>query len=249
MNNDNPYQPPETTEVASALPMEVHPGALRKTRVGLFSVYYGICAVLLGVVVGMLVMFAGGGVAWMGILAAILLIGGVFGGSLAILAGQIMCLTVPQESGARSYVQTTVALQGLSIVLGFVSMAAVMFAGVSGNGDATSMVGITSNVVSVINGILGLASSICFVLFLKKLAQHIRRVDLASSASTILKMVVAVVAIYFIMLSSLVSAVFLGGGEFGLVIGIFALVFLVLALATFIKYANLVLYLARAIPS
>ena len=105
-----------------------------------------------------------------------------------------------------------------------------------------------SILLSFANSILALVGYICFLFFLKHLSLFIQRPDLAITSSTVVKlMIVCAVTLFALPFVMGFSAIALGGAIFA-VIGIVMLVWLLLCLVTFIRYANLVGYVARAIP-
>ncbi len=246
----NPYQTPAFNEDEMPIPPTPGTQGLKTTRTGLFAIYYGICAVLLALVGGFLLavlgasMGVGMAVAAIGVLAGL----AVLGGYVSIFVGQILCLTVPQESGGKGYVQIAVAMQALSILLAVGGGITMGVMETSGSVDP-SLTDAGSSVLNFVNSLLGIIGYICFLYFMKHVALFIGRHDLASSSSDVMKMIIACAVMLFVVpFIGVVGAFFVGGMSLVL-FGVLSLVLLITLLITFIRYANLVGYLARAIPS
>lgn len=248
----NPYQSPAFSEAERPDPPAANTRRLKTTRAGLYTVYYGICAVLFAIGVGILLGILGDsiGIPVLMILAEVVAIAAGFGGSIAILVGQILCLTVPRESGGKGHVQIAVAIQASSILLAIGSQVTTAMMLASGSVDPTLFL-IGSIILGIVNYVMVLVGYVCFLYFIKNLALYIGRTDLASSSSTVMKLMIAVAAMLFvfpvmaILLSIAVPAI---GRLGGIGIMLIMLIIAITLLITFIRYANLVGYLARAIP-
>lgn len=254
MSIENPYQPPETIDSVGQPPTsEVNWLELRTTRSGLFAVYYGICAILLGAGGGMIGGLIGGAMdmPFIAVSSVVLLLVGILGGSLSMLVGQIMCLTVPSRSGAKGFVQAAVGLQVFSFLLGVVGFVLAFYFVASpnpGGGPPIAMI-LSSNALALLNGVLGLVSFVCFLYFLRNTARFINRPDLEGSATSVLRLVATLVVLYFVVIGLMIFATIGLGASMGILMVILVLGVAILALVTFLKYANLVVYLARAIPT
>jgi hypothetical protein len=237
-NQENPYASPHTDP---QLPMGTEgsplasPG-LQRTATGLGLIYYGILLLLLGIVIGMI---AGIVVAVNGLKGNIVLFplvlagGGAFLGSLMMFIGQIVCLAVPPESGARGLIIGTVVLHAAGFVISF----AAGFS--SAQAQAQAGPGAASQVNGGAGNLLGFIAAILFILFLRKVSQYIDRPDLASRASNILRLMLVIVAL-FVMAGILVAA----KAAFA---PLFMFVGAVAALVMFVMYVNLINSLRKAL--
>ncbi len=245
MDSDNPFSPPAAAIEVSSVVENVDFTGLAGTRTGLTIVYYSICIILLTAILGVLAMVVSGPA--FPLVGAIVAVCGFFGGSLGILIGQLYCLGVPQESGAKGLIRTAVFLQASCIAISVGSQ----LIGLVAPGNGMVLLQVVSLLGSMVNLILGLASFLCFLRFLKKLAIHMRRRDLSKSASTVLKLVIVVVAIYLVFVAVLVTRFGFALGKPPVVgplaMGLAGLLLVLMFLVALIRYANLVIYLARAI--
>lgn len=245
----NPYQPASLlAEEQLALP--VHPAqGLKTTRTGLLTCYYGICLVLLS---GIGVFVIGLGIA--GFLAqssSILPVGvvlvalaglGSLVGGLAFLVGQVLCLTVPVASGGRRYLKITLSMHVIWLVL---SVGLPALAGVAGGLGGMNLLG--GEILSGLQLLPQVVGVVFFLRFLKQLALYLGNLELASAASSVQWWVIGLAVlsvvvppfVFFLTMSGVFSSGFLG---------VALLVTALVALITFIRFANLIVRLARAIP-
>jgi len=245
----NPYRTPTVVDLTQGdlwLTAE-----LKRVRAGLLFVYYGIVAMLLsvlaapllGVLLGAGGMGLGGGIA-MGILFAI----GFFGGSIAIFVGQVMCIAVPVESGAKSMAMAAVFTQcgGFLLTFGSTTLLFVAAAPAAEVGEAIGQS--VGSIIQLISMIAGVASFFLFVIFLRRLNEFTGSVSLAASAASVLRLMIAIVGLYLLTMA-LVLYPMIGDAASGasMIGGVFAIIMVIAGLVTFIKYANLVLYSAKAI--
>ncbi|MEM8670511.1 MAG: hypothetical protein AAGG48_23500 [Planctomycetota bacterium] len=242
----NPYQAPVTASGIGAIPTTVDPSGLRMTRLGLFSIYYGICAILFAFIFGVLFGVVAGvmelevaALAGIGLLAIVGL-----GGYLATLVGQVMCITVPRESGSKGFALSSVCLQAASILVGIGGFVATLFLI---NTSVPAWVEVSSSLLSLVNTVLSLIGYACFLFFLKHLSLHIDRPDLAASSLTVFKLMVFCSASVLVLPFVAGFTAFVSAGAMAAV-GILMLIWLLVVLITFVKYANIVVYVARAIP-
>ena len=253
MDELNPYQTPASVQSSFQPSGMVDPERLKTTRVGLYMVYYGIVALLLGGIL-MPILFgvaAATGVQALAVVGAIGLMLAMFGGALAMFVGQICCLTVPEDSGARTMIIITVVIQAVGFL---VSMGAGVFVAIeaaNGNVQQPGEVG-PVNAVQMIGGILGMASFLTFVNFLRKLNLYIQQEDLADKASSIFRWIIGLFIAYFVMIVAVIAFGVVGqnGGAFAGIAGIAmcgGLGILLAGLVVFIRYANLLVYTAKAI--
>ena len=245
----NPYQPASLlAEEQLALP--VHPAqGLKTTRTGLLTCYYGICLVLLS---GIGVFVIGLGIA--GFLAqssSILPVGvvlvalaglGSLVGGLAFLVGQVLCLTVPVASGGRRYLKITLSMHVIWLVL---SVGLPALAGVAGGLGGMNLLG--GEILSGLQLLPQVVGVVFFLRFLKQLALYLGNLELASAASSVQWWVIGLAVLsvvsppmaFVLTMSGVFSSWFLGAA---------LLVTALVALITFIRFANLIVRLARAIP-
>ena len=247
----NPYQP-------SALPLEQHKAlqvdyeqGLRMTRAGLLTCYYGICSMLLGVIGSVLVVLvlsvavlSSQGTSPAMLLASTLFFCGVvsMGGTIVFLVGQIMCLAVPVASDARGYVMVALAMHIVWLILAVVG--ATFFFDVNNAGG----VGFESGqIFSILCQVSELVGFVCFVAFLKKIALYLGQLDLASAAQSVMRLVIGVGVIFLVL--PLLVFVFATAGFvrewFSVGIALIAALSMLVAL---IRFANLLVRVARAIP-
>lgn len=225
----NPFASPQTRSEASAVEQwsAQHPEALRKVKLGLTLVYAGICGILLVAIGFPILMFSGGPdlMASLGTVMAILMV--ALG--LLMFVGQVLCIAVPEQSGARMLIVASVALQGLSFVFTL-----LMVTGLLG-----TAVGVA---ISLLGNLLSVASLVCFVLFLKKVAQYIDRYDIAAKATR--SLIVGLISAAGLAASPLLALLGIGIG------GLASLLILgcaIGALVALVMYANTITYLRKAI--
>ena len=245
----NPYQPASLlAEEQVALPVHAEQG-LKTTRTGLLTCYYGICLVLLsGIGVFVIGMGAAGFLAQnssilpVGIVVVALAGLGSLVGGLAFLVGQVLCLTVPVASGGRRYLKITLSMHVIWLVLsvGLPALADVA-EGLGGmnllGGDILSGLPLLAQVVGVV----------FFLLFLKQLALYLGSLELASAASTVQWWVIGL-AVLSVVFPPMVFALTMSGVVSSWFLGVALLVTALVALITFIRFANLIVRVARAIP-
>lgn len=254
MSELNPYQTPQTTgHDVDPSPLLV-PAELRAVRQGLFTTHYGIVGTLLAIVGGPLLLVIAGIAGFdlvaitIGFLMGLLLLVGV----VAAFAGQVRCIGVPLASGAKGMVVGAVICQALS------------FLGMAGNyvmktafWDPTAMssssymgLGVLVDLIASIAGFFGLT---LFVFFLRRLNVYIGHERNARACRTLIGMMIVFAIGYFLFLGlrwslgmgSPMGATVIAQGLISSVF--FLLILLLLGLVTFVKYANLVLYTAKAI--
>lgn len=213
------------------------PEALRRVRLGLTMVYYGICALILFAItmpfLGFMLFAQIGGAPEAGLTT----FGLVFGGlvlllTLVIFAGEILCTAAPRESGAKSLAFAAVALQGVS--LGSVLLTWLL----EWMESPTAVM-----VVQGVGNLAGLMSLVCFVLFMRRLALFIQRRDVAGRATrslivgtVSLVLLVAGVALELVGLDAplLAASIAMMVGGLGFLVAL-------------VMYANTVTYLRTAI--
>ncbi|MGI9457543.1 MAG: hypothetical protein ACR2NU_13345 [Aeoliella sp.] len=237
----NPFAAPQTSDAAAPHLVWAtdQPEALRRVKLGLTFVYVGICGILLaGIslpIVGMMVFGQGPGVesvAWFGML--------VFGLmtllTLLMVTGELLCTAVPSESGGKALAIAAVALQGFSFVVGLASGFLLE--------DTSIEVAIG---VQVVLNLLGIASLVCFVLFMRRVATYIGRYDLVGRATRVL--IVGGVAVVLLIGYGIFVATL--GNQFGPPVGAsFAgVIGGLLILVALVMYANMVTYLRKAITA
>ena len=238
----NPYQPTVLSEEEHVVLRDSGVGGLRVTRVGLLTCYYSICVLLIcGIGTVVLPMLLGritspnGSILSIGIL----LMGLAFvwlGGGLAFVVGQVMCLFCPRDSGAKGYVKGALSMHLVWLLLTVVDSVGLL-------GDVSSVFVMGFAALTHLSIPVG---GICFLLFLKKFALFMGQFDLASTASSVIKMSIVLVlgTLVYIFRGLFVMA----GGGISWVILAGALVFMLTGLIVFIRSAHLMVRLARAIP-
>ena len=245
----NPYRPASLlAEEQVALP--VHPAqGLKTTRTGLLTCYYGICLVLLsGIGVFVIGLGAAGFFAQSGsiltvgvVLVALAGLGSLVGG-LAFLVGQVLCLTVPVASGGRRYLKITLSMHVIWLVL---SVGLPALAGVAGGlGGMNLLGGEISSGLQLLPQVVGV---VFFLRFLKQLALYLGNLELASAASSVQWWGIGL-AVLSVVFSPMVFVLAKSGVFISWFLGVALLVTALVALITFIRFANLILRVARAIP-
>lgn len=235
----NPFAAPQTV---SAWPEELWgetpPEALLKVKTGLSMVYYSICGMLLlGILWGVVLFMLGDSLdaeklGMMGLALG----GGFLLLALVGLAGQGFCLAIPAETKARGLVQASILLQGITL---FVSIASM---GLDWPSDAEPNLQIA---IAVAVMVLNMAAIVCFILFMRRVALHVGRGDVAGRATRALAAGVIATVVYGAGLALMQNAERLGV-SIGIV-GVVSLVGLVMILVSVIMYANTVTYLRKAI--
>jgi hypothetical protein len=217
----NPFAAPETGGYAeSSLPVGDFERLAGVER-GLRMVYLGICGIIISVIIAGLsaILFPP-----LAIVAGL----GVLICWLMLIIGPFLCLTAPEESGAKGLIIASILFQlmgfGLSVI---------------------SMLGIDSPVVTqAVVQLSGAAGSVLFVFFLMKIAKYIGRDDLRKKGANILIGSVVLIAVTVL---AFVTVIVGGSGE---MLGVIAILIIgVGALILFLMYANLINYLSKAIAS
>lgn len=228
MSDDvNPFASPQTSgiERPEVLWATEQPEALRKVKIGLTLVYASICGILLAVLGGPIVMITLAGP------ENFVLVGVVLGVvtvllNLMMIVGQVLCLAVPAESGAKPLINAAVGLQGLAFVCTLLTFA------LSDGPAAIVVVGISylANAVSLI----------CFILFLRRVALYIQRPDIAGRAMRAL--VVGLVSVAVLAVAGILVSITPNPA-----LGLIMLPAMLGMLIGFVMYANTVTYLRKAI--
>jgi hypothetical protein len=245
----NPYQPASLlAEEQVALP--VHPAqGLKTTRTGLLTCYYGICLVLLsGIGVFVIGLGAAGFLAQSSsiltvgvVLVALAGLGSLVGG-LAFLVGQVLCLTVPVASGGRRYLKITLSMHVIWLVL---SVGLPALAGVAGGLGGMNLLG--GEILSGLQLLPQVVGVVFFLRFLKQLALYLGNLELVSAASSVQWWVIGL-AVLSVVFPPMVFVLTMSGVFISWFLGVALLVTALVALITFIRFANLILRVARAIP-
>ena len=216
-NSENPYAPPAATASARGIEwMNTDSAALSKTSLGLSLVYYAIVLFLLSIIPTFGMAFFPP--------ALIITVGGIMIASVMMFVGPLFCLSVPAETNAKGLIIGTVVLQVINFAFAVLPAAGVELSGFESFAQ-----------------IFGVLSAICFVLFMRRLAQFIGREDLANRAS---KVLVLGIVVFLTAIGEIVSMIALGP-----IAGILFLVVLVMGLVLFVMYANLVNALSKALKS
>lgn len=200
--------------------MANQPAALSNTALGLSLVYYGIVLFLFSLILGMLA----------GIflpLVALLALPGILIAPILMFVGPLFCLTVPAQTNAKGLIIATVVLQLANYVAIFLPM-----------------IGFDFGEFQRFTQTLNLLSNICFLLFMRKLAMFIGRVDLAGRASRILiggiVVLVGIIATAVFTMARLDASMIMLALLALLAIGVVVL---------FVMYANLLNALSKALKN
>ena len=157
---------------------------------------------------------------------------GMIGGSLLGIVGRVLCLTVPKASGAKELII-------VAIIMEFGAL------GISVAGMVTTV----SQVVDMVGGLLSLAATVAFLLFLKRLADYLRRSDLAQRAQTLIVGGICLLGISIVWAVLLVVMLKGGGlgGLLGLLFSLMPLGLLIMGICLFVIYVLLLVSLSAEI--
>ena len=238
---ENPFAPPTVEPlVPDDERMQTWTGDLTKTGTGLTLVLFGILSVLVSAaVLGIGVVLAGlafttGSMAlnWAGGGGLILGGAGCFIGVLMMFVGPFRCLSAPAAARGRGLIIGSVVCQTL-------------FFGITLFGNILPVIPWIGMAANMIANVASLASHILFVLFMRRIAAFIGRLDLAARARNIL-ICGAIMAscIGILGIARLVATQ--SGGAF--IIGTVSLLAIVAAVS-FVMYVGLINALRRAIKS
>ena len=234
---ENLFTPPTAEPRAPGIEwMQTATGDFTKTRIGLSLVYFGILIVLLAVAVLTIGNVAAQYALYAPHATRMITLAGTAGlliGGLMIFVGPFFCLAVPAATRARGLIIGSVVCQALFLVT--VTLLLVSFLPIT---LVTLGMVLAAPLISLIAIFL---SNIFFVLFMRRLAIFIGRMDLAERARKILTLTGVVIASFF----GLGLVVDLMGPGFilvrpGSVLSIAILVLLVVSVVLFVRYANLV---------
>jgi hypothetical protein len=170
----NPYASPQVAMVAApgVRWLQEPSPSLRQTGLGLSLVYYGIITML---ICSLLILFftVAGAVTGFSILAmmAVPPLFGIFVAFILLLVGPIVCLAVPEETGAKGLIVGSVICQVVNLVASVVNAIAP---------------GLIPPPLLMVLGLCGIAANVLFVLFMKKLSEYIGRLDLSARANNVL---------------------------------------------------------------
>ncbi|MEZ6058820.1 MAG: hypothetical protein R3C19_00495 [Planctomycetaceae bacterium] len=207
---------------------------LRIAGTGMLIQVWSVAAIIIAV--GMLALFsmvaAGAGMRGSGAAATIgvTVIGVgvvILAAAVAMFAGEVMCLWTPESTGAKPLIIASVSLGVVNLL-----------------GGLGRFMGEAGLVLVIIGALAGFARFFCFELFLRKVAQHVRRDDLASQAMIILVGLPS--SGVLIVLTSLIMPGLRGAGSAGGVIAIlFALVGFACVIAMLVFSVMHIFLLAR----
>lgn len=245
----NPYQPTALRSSDQVVSLQAHAGSgLKMTRIGLLTSYYGVCAVLIGGVGGFALsvcsyFFLSSTGAIFGVaISGLVAIGASLLGAIAFLVGQVLCLAVPIESGARGYMKIVVSLHVGWLVLAIGGTA--LFESMGGMGRLAFLVETLFSSLWLVPEFVGL---ICLVTALKKLSLYLELPDLASAASSVRRLVILLGVMGLVSIPA-ASLVLRSAGISGLFSLSLVLLTSLIALVTLVRFSGLLVRLARAIP-
>jgi hypothetical protein len=229
----NPYASPEAnlSESPFAEPILADLPGLRTTGIGLSLVYYGIIVMLLTVIFMFFSAFVVPAFPTLGV--SFLVIPGILVliCAVVIFAGQVTCLAVPSQTGAKVYIILAVVLQVLSIVQYALSFIAQRLPGLS----------LPQPIMTVFD-VISSTHILFFVLFMRAIGKYLGRQDIVDKARNVIIvgaiLVVAAVAVAFTTTPSQKDA----GPSIAVVIG-----FLFGCLIAFVMYVNLINAVRQAI--
>ncbi|QDU54514.1 hypothetical protein [Aeoliella mucimassa] len=239
----NPFAAPQTdnSDRPQAEWNQSQPQAMARVRLGLTLVYAGLCCSVLAVLG--LVVFAMMGLEdangnfapdqapyWIPALGVLLV-------AILFFAGEVLCLSVPRETGSQQLVVISLVLQGVAI------LALVVPVLLRGFGmDSWFWWGIGANLA-------GALSLLFFLLFIHRVAVYISQRDIATKA--VFSMVLGAISC-LIFYGSVISIYLVETGrlELGVFTSGWAAAFAALCmLIAWVMYANSVTYLRQAISA
>lgn len=231
----NPFASPQTDDLAAKADQSSSikfPDKMRRVRAGLSLAYLGICGIPLLIIFALVVLFVTGPILNprpLAQAAGVICLVALAGLGVAIFVGQVMCIAVPRESGAKGWVVAAIILQLSSLLASFgVFVAIAQHRWLFGS----------------ISAFLSLMAMLCFLLFLHKTALYVQRGDIAWRAvRSIMVGVVSVLAGLLLLLLPRESL----DGELNAVVVILCLVAVFGFLLALIMYANTITYLREAI--
>ncbi|MEO2036868.1 MAG: hypothetical protein ABGZ35_32735 [Planctomycetaceae bacterium] len=157
-------------------------GELANVEKGVGYVLYGLCLIFAGILVMLLgaFMLAAASPA---VVVAMITVGQMIltAGTILALVGRIMCLSVPDDCAATGVIYAAV---GCDVTVVLISAASWFV-------DLPQLVSLLSNLLS-------LAATILFLIFLGKIAQHIRDNDSEQRAVMVLRLLIATFVTVFL---------------------------------------------------
>jgi hypothetical protein len=217
----NPFAAPETGGYSQSSLQVGDFERLAGVERGLRMVYLGICGIIISAIIAGLsaILFPP-----LAVVAGL----GVVICWLMLIIGPFICLTAPEESGAKGLIIASILFQLMGFGLSFVPMLGIK-------------VPIATQAVVQLSGAAG---SVLFVFFLMKISKYIGRDDLRKKGANILISSVVLIAVTVLAFVTVIGG---GGGE---MLGVIAMLIIgVGALILFLMYANLINYLSKAIAS
>ncbi len=229
VDQPNPFASPQTAagERPEIVFATEHPEALRKVKLGLTLVYTGICGTLIAAISApvMLLFFQADDSAAI----PALVIGGMVALALLMFVGQVFCIAIPAESGAKGLVVTAVALQAIGFLTSLGSLMVPVPASVGA-------------IVSVVNNLAGFVAVAFFVLFLRRVAIYLSQPNIAGRATRTL----IVGAIAGVLLTA-GSALVIARPDTAVVLAPPLAIAGIAGFVALVMYANTVTYLRKAI--
>ena len=196
-------------------------------RKGINCVYYGLYLI----VVGFLVMMFGGAMLAVSPAAALMIIAAsplmIIAGTILGLVGRIMCLSVPDDCAGSKVIYAAVVCDVAALLL-----------------SATGWFFDLPQLVNSLSDFLPLAAIILFLVFLKKIAAHIRDTASEQRASTVLKLGIASFVTWFV---TLILGVFLA--PLAIVAIIMMIVVFLMMIVSFFIYVRLLLSLRESLKA
>jgi hypothetical protein len=167
----------ESPRDASA-PITLEDPNWRTAANGLNVLYIGVAVVFFSALVGGILAAASASQP-LAVLTGIL----VMGGLICVIVGQYMAIYVPAPSGGRGLALTVAILTTLAVLLG---VAAAVPSRASGGLDG-------------LGNLLGLAATICFPIFIKKVSDHLGNTNLSQSAVGFLVFNIALIVVMIVI--------------------------------------------------
>ncbi len=138
---------------------------------------------------------------------------------LMSLVGYLFCLSTPEETGAQTYIYIAVGAIAINTMISIISMLSI-----------AGVVAELPQAVTLSSSVIQLVGTVCFLLFLKKVAEFIARSDLAASAQNVLNisLVVMVLTVGMVLVAIAGPVMLSIAGILGLIVAILGIVLFVM---------------------
>ena len=192
----NPYQSParlQSKQSTPAKPTPVTHAQLQATRKGLLSTYYGNLILLLSLCAAVLAILINGytaiNIELSSMTTTVTTTLVAISAYLLIATGHLLCLTVPTGTGAKRFIQFSVAMHVMALVLYLVNLAGQPVGEVNLAADPNTADQYGTYTLQLITGVPTFAGTLGFLLFAQKLAVHLGEVPSTRNSKTAIVLV------------------------------------------------------------